>query len=134
MEYKLFADGACTKNPGGEASYGYVLYGNDEKIDYGYGIIGSGAMMNNVIAEYYAIAQGIASFIRHWKDPRSSLIIYNDSKFVISQVLSHEILGFQLKNLKNFVDVKLEWIPREKNLADIFSKRLRTGLSKTYPD
>lgn len=90
--------------------------------------------MNNVIAEYYAITQGIASFIRHWKDPRSSLIIYNDSKFVISQVLSHEILGFQLKNLKNFVDVKLEWIPREKNLADIFSKRLRTGLSKTYPD
>jgi ribonuclease HI len=137
--YQLWTDGAVTKNPGGQASYGYLLKFEGKEIDFGYGIIGSGANMNNVMAECYAITQGLSSFIRVWDCPKPILYIYNDSKFVISQLNSEKkrllknpfsFINFQLQQIKNFVDVKLVWIPRSGNsTADILSKRLRNDLN-----
>lgn len=133
MVYNLYCDGAVTKNPGGEASYGYVLRDDTQEISYGYGIIGSSAEMNNVMAECYAISQGLADFIRRWDQPDSRLNIYNDSKFVISQLNNRKnkekffsLIDFQIEQLKSFVDVHLVWVPRDGNvLADTLAKRLR---------
>lgn len=144
MEYKLFADGSCHKNPGGQAAYGYILYGDNEEIDHGFGIIGSGARMNNNLAECFAISQGLSSFIKHWNEPESSLTIYNDSKYVLSQVknpvkgrnieIEFKILDFQIRQIEQYLDVYLVWVPRSGNLvADALSKRLRNPeLPKAY--
>lgn len=139
MEYKLWTDGAVTRNPGGKASYGYVLQAENKEIDFGYGIIGSGANMNNVMAECYAISQGLSSFIRHWNQGDSTLVIYNDSKFVVGQLNKRcnrllknpfHFLDSQLQQIQNFVDVKIVWVPRSGNaLADTLSKRLRDILN-----
>ena len=126
MEYSLWTDGAVTKNPGGQASYGYLLYGDNIQISFGYGVIGSGAKMNNVLAEYYAISQGLSDFLRHWNQPKSSLVIYNDSQYVVAKVLDDPIIGFQLRQLKQYLDLKIVWIPRNLNIrADDLTKRLR---------
>ena len=45
------------KNPGGVATYGYLIYRDGEKIQRGYGVIGSGAGMTNNVAEYSALKQ-----------------------------------------------------------------------------
>jgi ribonuclease HI len=125
--YKLYTDGAVTRNPGGTASYGFVLFLDDQEISFGYGIIGSSAKMNNVLAEYYAISQGLADFTRHWDKPKSQLYIYNDSKYVVSQVWKDRIVGFQLQQLQQHLDVKVAWIPRIQNIrADDLAKRLRS--------
>ena len=125
--YKLFTDGAITKNPGGEASYGFVLYKDNKKISFGYGIIGSGAMMNNELAECYAISQGLSEFLRHWDTPKSRLTIYNDNQYVLSQIYKNKNIRQQLKQLEKLIDVSVKWIPRSKNTeADKLTKRLRT--------
>lgn len=128
MVYALFTDGAVTHNPGGTASYGYVLLGNEKEIDCGYGIIGSGARMNNVMAEFYAISQGLCSFVRNWDQPNSSLYIYSDSQYVVSQLRlgNNKLIGFQLQQIKKYLDVHIVWIPRSENFrADDLAKRLR---------
>jgi ribonuclease HI len=147
--YRLWCDGAITKNPGGQASYGYVLKADSKQLDFGYGIIGSGANMNSLMAECFAISQGLSSFIRHWNQPQSSLYIYNDSKYVVSQLnkvlkdrplkkeflQKHDHLISLLKQTKIYIDVKIVWVPRSGNiLADTFSKRLRDNfkLPKAY--
>jgi ribonuclease HI len=126
MNYELYTDGAVTKNPGGTASYGFVLYADGKQLSFGYGIVGSSATMNNVLAEYYAVSQGIAEFMRIWDQPNSSLTIYNDSQFVVSQIYKDRILGPRLQQMKQYLDVKVVWVSREMNSqADDLAKRLR---------
>jgi ribonuclease HI len=126
MKYELYTDGAVDKNPGGTASYGFILYADQKQLSFGYGVIGSSAEMNSTLAEYYAVSQGLAEFMRIWNSPKSSLIIYNDSQFVVSKLHEDRILGPQLQRLQQYLDVKIVWIPREMNSqADNLAKRLR---------
>ncbi len=41
----IYFDGLCRpKNPGGVATYGYLIYQDGKKVKSGYGMIGSGAL------------------------------------------------------------------------------------------
>jgi ribonuclease HI len=52
----IFFDGLCRpKNPGGVATFGYVIYKDGEKVKRGCGVVGSGAGMTNNVAEYSAL-------------------------------------------------------------------------------
>lgn len=132
--YELYFDGACLPNPGGVASFGFVLYLNGEEIDKGHGIIGRGKYMTDVVAEYKALAAGLNSFIRLFNKPGAVLKIYSDSQFVVSQVkkqihesLDLQIIEFHLREIQRMVSVYLSWIPREQNKrADELAKMLRS--------
>ena len=52
----LYFDGLCRpRNPGGVATYGYVIYKDGKKVKRGYGVVGSGTGMTNNVAEYSAL-------------------------------------------------------------------------------
>jgi ribonuclease HI len=134
--YKLYFDGACSPNPGGVASYGFILTLNDaDEIDRGCGVIGKGKMMTDVHAELYALSTGLASFIRHYDKPDSKLTILGDSQYIIGQIKSEKphsssqmrIVCNQLNSLTG-MNVAFEplWIPREQNnFCDALAKRMR---------
>lgn len=132
--YELYFDGACLPNPGGTASFGFVLYLNGSEIDRGHGIIGSGKYMTDVVAEYKALIAGLSSFLRLFNKPGAILKIYSDSQFVVSQVtkqvhesLDLQIIGFHLREIQRMVKVYLSWIPRNENKrADELSKMMRS--------
>lgn len=135
-EYKLYFDGAVKPNPGGVASFGFVLTLNDDhEVDRGYGIIGSGKFMTDVRAECYALSSGLLSFLRHYSLPNAKLLIFGDSEFIIAKVknptLRHDeefkYITNQLEYIRSLgVDVEILWIPREDNtFCDTLAKKLR---------
>jgi ribonuclease HI len=119
----IYFDGLCRpKNPGGIATYGYLIYRDGEKIKSGYGVIGSGAGMTNNVAEYSALKHAAEWVRRHGRD--DEIVIKGDSQLVI-----HQMNGtWQIKSAtsKKFVPgihrllegrkIQYIWIPREQNV------------------
>src|SRR5512137_2298452 len=65
----IYFDGLCRpRNPGGVATYGYVIYRDGEKIKSGYGVVGSGPGMTNNVAEYSALKQAAEWVSRQGRD------------------------------------------------------------------
>jgi len=136
--YELYCDGACLPNPGGEASFGFVLNLNGKFLTSGQGIIGFGGKTNNINAEYCAISNGLNQFIRLWDKYNSELFIYSDSDFVVKQLTGKNkprfdfselrIVDFTIKLIKSFgVKVYIIWISREKNkIANDLAKSFRS--------
>jgi len=116
-------DGLCRpKNPGGVATYGYLIYQDGKKVKSGYGVIGSGAGMTNNVAEYSALKQA-AEWVSQ-NNPDNEIVIKGDSQLVI-----HQMNGtWQIKSAtsKKFVPeirrllegrkIQYIWIPREQNV------------------
>lgn len=134
--YKLYFDGAVKPNPGGVASYGFVITLNDDhEVDRGYGILGSGKFMTDVRAECYALSSGLLSFLRHYDTPHASLKVFGDSEFVVAKVKNpasrhdeeFKYIANQLEYVRSLgVEVEILWIPREDNtFCDTLSKKLR---------
>jgi ribonuclease HI len=119
----IYFDGLCRpKNPGGVATYGYLIYRDGEKVKSGYGVIGSGAGMTNNVAEYSALKQA-AEWVSQ-NNPDNEIVIKGDSQLVI-----HQMNGtWQIKSTtsKKFVPeirrllegrkIQYIWIPREQNV------------------
>ena len=119
----IYFDGLCRpKNPGGVATYGYLIYRDGEKIKCGYGVVGFGPGMTNNVAEYSALKQAAEWVSRHGRD--DEVVIKGDSQLVI-----HQMNGtWQIKSAtsKKFVpeirrllegrNIEYIWIPREQNV------------------
>ncbi len=134
MRYYLYFDGLCEpKNPGGVATYGFII--KDERgnvICRGKGVVGAGMFgddVTNNVAEYKALIEGLKCFKE--KIGRGKLIVRGDSQLVIRQlkgeykVRARRILPLyeQVKELIDGLDVSFEWIPRELNVeADSLSR------------
>ncbi len=125
----LYFDGLCRpKNPGGVATYGYVIYQDGKNVKSGKGVVGSGAGMTNNVAEYSALNHA-AEWVRHHCID-NEIVIKGDSQLVI-----HQMIGtWQIKSetSKKFVPeirrllegrkTRFVWIPREQNTeADLLS-------------
>jgi len=118
----IYFDGLCRpKNPGGVATYGYVIYKDGEKVKSGFGVVGSGAGMTNNVAEYSALKRAAEWVSRNGGD--DEIVIKGDSQLVI-----HQMDGtWQIKSAtsKKFVPeirrllegrkTRFIWIPREQN-------------------
>jgi ribonuclease HI len=118
----IFFDGLCRpRNPGGVATYGYVIYQDTEKVNSGYGVVGSGAGMTNNVAEYAALKHAVEWVCRNTTG--DEIVIKGDSRLVI-----HQMNGtWQIKSetSKKFVPEILRllegkktrfiWIPRKQN-------------------
>jgi ribonuclease HI len=118
----LFFDGLCRpKNPGGVATYGFVIYRDGKNVKSGYGVIGSGAGMTNNVAEYSAL--NYAAEWVHRQGGDDELEIKGDSQLVINQMNG----TWQVKSAtsKKFVPAirrllegrkaRFIWISREQN-------------------
>ncbi|BDC19201.1 ribonuclease HI [Acidianus sp. HS-5] len=123
MIAKVNFDGLCEpKNPGGIATYAYVIK-LDKQIIQGYGLAEkpwSKDATNNV-AEYMGIYCAMTKLIQIGI---KNAIFYGDSQLVIRQLSGeYKIKSLRLKkiydkiqeNLKNFEYVEFKWVPREEN-------------------
>jgi ribonuclease HI len=119
----IYFDGLCRpKNPGGVATYGYLIYRYGEKIKSGYGVIGSGAGMTNNVAEYTALKHAAEWVSRHGGD--EEIEIKGDSQLVIHQmngtwqVRSTTSKKFvpEIRMLLEGRKIQFIWIPREQNV------------------
>jgi ribonuclease HI len=136
VEYTLHFDGSCWPNPGGTAAYGFLLKTLGGPVS-GHEVIGSGPLMSNNLAEFYALTVGLNAFYE--RIPRDSasftkLVVYGDSDLVVKMMTrvqrTGEIKGdpsklyfpayegaiqslYRIQSLGVTVDFK--WIPREEN-------------------
>lgn len=139
---ELYFDGACEPiNPGGTASYGWLLKQDRKILQSGSGIVGTGKGMTNNIAEYYGLIEGVKAFLKLKSSEK--LLIKGDSSLVINMVgkqwgwnkkktvwkphdkIPHlKDLLTQAHQLLDKIDYQAVWIPREQNTeADSLSKR-----------
>jgi ribonuclease HI len=119
----VYFDGACEPtNPGGVATYGYIIYKNNECIKQGYGVVGEGSGMTNNVAEYTALLEAL-QWIKSNNMDKFFIDAKGDSMLVINQVngawsiKSNTSKQFvqQIKDLIKGKDIKLSWVPREQN-------------------
>ena len=119
----IYFDGLCRpKNPGGVATYGYLIYQDGKKVKSGYGVIGSGAGMTNNVAEYTALRQA-AEWVSQ-NNPDKEIVIKGDSQLVILQmngtwqVRSATSKKFvpEIRRLLEGRNTHFIWIPREQNI------------------
>jgi ribonuclease HI len=118
----IFFDGLCRpKNPGGVATYGYVIYQDEEKVKSGYGVVGSGAGMTNNVAEYSALKRAAEWVSQNSGD--DEIVIKGDSQLVIHQmngtwqIKSETSKKFvpEIRRLLEGRKTRFIWIPREQN-------------------
>ena len=125
----IFFDGLCRpKNPGGVATYGYVIYHDGKKVKSGCGVVGSGAGMTNNVAEYSALKRAVEWVIRN--GDKDTMVIKGDSQLVIHQmngtwqIKSETSKKFvpEIRRLLEGRQTSFVWIPREQNAeADLLS-------------
>lgn len=119
----IYFDGLCRpKNPGGVATYGYLIYQDGKKVNSGQGTVGSGPGMTNNVAEYSALKQAAEWVSRDGGD--DEVVIKGDSQLVINQmkgtwqVKSATSQKFvpEIHRLLEGRKIHFIWIPREQNV------------------
>jgi len=141
---KVYFDGACEPtNPGGVATYGWLIVDHEGKIvASGHGEVCRGAKATNNVAEWCALG-----FALRWVDEskiKSRLEIFGDSQLVVKQLSG--AWRVNKPHLQAFKDRCLEllacrnwvanWIPREQNeAADKLSQKAYTeATGKPFPE
>jgi len=121
---EAYFDGLCEPNPGGVATYGFLIKRDGKKIDEGHGLAGApktpGATNN--VAEYTGLIKALEWLVAHKiKDP---VLVRGDSDLVIRQVKGEykvksgllAPLHAQVKELEEKLPaLTFEWIQRERN-------------------
>lgn len=132
--FSIHFDGSCgPKNPGGTAAYGVILakagVGVKTNLVEEAGVIGTGPLMSNNLAEFHALGVGLQRYLDHGPLAGDELIVFGDSNIVI------QIMGGKWKASKDKlyypayfatwclleditelgVKTSFHWIPREEN-------------------
>ena len=118
-------DGLCEPvNPGGIATYGYLICDADGSlIAKKSGYVGKGPLMSNNVAEYAALCESLDILLRrHLED--AAIMVRSDSKLVVNQMAGnwkfHKGLykgNYEKAKLlaTKFTRLSFQWIPREQN-------------------
>jgi ribonuclease HI len=138
----IYFDGLCRPgNPGGTATYGYVIYQDTEKVNSGCGVVGSGTGMTNNVAEYSALKHAAEWVSRN--DIADEIVIKGDSQLVIHQmtgtwqVRSETSKKFvpEIRRLLEGRKTRFVWIPRKQNAeADLLSNVAYSKSGGNLPD
>ncbi len=126
-------DGACEPvNPGGTASWGFVLFNSDgDLVAQGAGVVGTGPGMTNNVAEWAAVEEGVRRFREMGLN--GALAIRGDSQLVVKQLGGEwrckkphlEAARDRVLALLDGIAWAVEWVPREENqLADELSRAI----------
>ncbi len=119
-------DGLCQpKNPGGVATYGFVVERDGRRIHEGRGLAGTpyAPDTTNNVAEYTGLVRALEYFLQQ-KLTDESVVVRGDSELVIKQlngeykVKSPNLAPLHAKVRElffRFRDLRFEWVPRQKN-------------------
>jgi len=150
---EVFVDGACEPvNPGGIATYGFVIRRRGEHITESAGVVKSRDTSNNV-AEYSAAIAAFTWLLDN-KFYDEKIVLRSDSQFLVNQfnglyaVRAPRVrpLYEKLRQLTEEIEqlivgqrrlpkIRFEWIPREENeQADMLSRRAYEEFCASNPD
>lgn len=124
MTIEAYFDGLCEPNPGGVATYGFVVKKDGKKVHEGHGLAGTpkSPQATNNVAEYTGLVKALEWLLAQ-KTP-GAILVRGDSDLVIKQVqgifkvkspLLAPLHGRVKELLEDLPDVTFEWIPRERN-------------------
>lgn len=83
---RIFCDGLCEiRNPGGTATYGFVVYQDQEKIYEECGVVAKGQSATNNVAEYTAGIRAV-EWIRKSGLDKEKILLMSDSQLLIRQL------------------------------------------------
>ena len=121
---EAYFDGLCEPNPGGVATYGFVVRKDGKKVHEGHGLAGTpkSPQATNNVAEYTGLIKAL-----EWLAGQKStgpIIVRGDSDLILKQVqglykvksgLLAPLHGRVKELLEKLPAVTFEWIPRERN-------------------
>ncbi len=129
---EIFFDGLCAPiNPGGVATYGFVVYRAGKKLREGQGVVGEGKGMTNNVAEYNGILHAVDFVLKSYPGEKD-ITIRGDSQLVARQMAGEYKLISEtarkyvpiIRHMLEGRNVKFQWIPREENSeADSLTKK-----------
>lgn len=138
MKYQCFFDGSITKNPGGDMGIGGLVYEVTEQkkelvFDFNIKLpakdFPNGTSCN--VAEILALNK-LLSFFALDNAFHKPIEVFGDSKIVINRAIRKKKGGKgifipyvdeTIDLIKNFSNIKFQWIPREQNTeADLISR------------
>lgn len=129
-----YTDGLCEPcNPGGTATYGWVLYRDNVKLAEDCKVVCSGPKATNNVAEYSGVIAVLEYLIKNGLT-EEKVVIRSDSQLCIYQlqgrykVNAPRIIPKYKKAkkliMKQFKEIKFEWVPRNQNKeADLLSRK-----------
>jgi len=142
---EIYFDGACEPiNPGGTASYGFVIKKDGRIIAQDSKVVGSGTGMTNNLAEYHGLLAALKYLLTcKTREHINALTIFTDSNLVYNMISKNwgwskkktiwrphkdhphlKKLLFEALELLEKFNYQIKWIPREQNsLADSLSKK-----------
>jgi ribonuclease HI len=138
----IYFDGLCRpRNPGGVATYGYVIYQDEKKVKSGCGVVGSGTGTTNNVAEYSALKHAVEWVSRN--SVKDEIVIKGDSQLVIHQMngtwqIKSETSKKVVPEIRRMLEgrkTRFVWIPREQNTeADLLSNVAYNQSGGEQPD
>lgn len=142
----VYFDGACEPiNPKGIATYGYVVYRDNQKIAEGSGLACEPFSWNssNNVAEYTALVKALEYLVENGLTDKQ-VVVRGDSQLVIRQMIGwYSVKSERIKPLyekavelaSKFKEIEFEWIPREYNEeADNLSHKAYVKFLDSHPD
>jgi len=121
---EAYFDGLCEPNPGGVATFGFVIKRDGKKIHEGHGLAGTPKtpQATNNVAEYTGLIRAL-EWLRSQKI-KEPVVVRGDSDLIIKQVrgeykvkspLLAPLHGQATALMEKLPDVTLEWVARERN-------------------
>jgi len=129
----VYFDGLCEPhNPGGIATYGFVVYVNGEKVHEGHGVVGEGKGMSNNVAEFSGLAAALEwLLVRGYQ--KDKIVVRGDSQLAINLIngvwsarggLYYPYYLKATELASKFSNISFEWVPRARNEeADDLSRK-----------
>ena len=121
---EAYFDGLCEPNPGGVATYGFVIKRDGKKFHEGHGLAGTpkSSQATNNVAEYTGLIKALEWLLA--QKPSGPIVVRGDSDLVIKQVqglykvkspLLAPLHGRVKELLEQLPEIAFEWVQRDRN-------------------
>ena len=139
----VYCDGLCEPvNPGGTATFGFVVLRDGEQLHQECGVVAKGPGATNNLAEYTAVIRAL-EWIGATDHDGESVAVRSDSQLAVYQLggawavhaPSIQPLWQQVRALVTQLGhVSFAWVPREQNVvADALSREAYKTATGAYP-
>jgi ribonuclease HI len=121
---EAYFDGLCEPNPGGVATYGFVIKRDGKKVHEGHGLAGTPRtpQATNNVAEYTGLIRALEWILG--QKPKEPVVVRGDSDLIVKQVkglykvksgLLAPLHAEARELIEKLPGITVEWVPRERN-------------------